>query len=62
MLVVVALLYYAEPARSLPSFLPGYKSGAERHHHGHALLLLGFAVVAFIGAWQTTGRRLASDA
>ncbi len=54
-LVVVAVVYWAEPAKSLPSFFPGREAGSNHHHvkHGIASLLVGLACFAF--AWFNTG-------
>jgi hypothetical protein len=54
-LIVVAVVYWAEPAKSLPSFFPGHQAGSAHHHvkHGIAALLLGLAVLAF--AWFRSG-------
>jgi hypothetical protein len=54
-LIVVAAIYWAEPAKSLPSFFPGHKAGSNHHHvkHGIAALLVGLACLAF--AWFQTG-------
>jgi 1,4-dihydroxy-2-naphthoate octaprenyltransferase len=54
-LVAVAIVYWAEPARSLPSFFPGHEAGSNHHHvkHGIASLLVGLACFAF--AWFNTG-------
>jgi hypothetical protein len=54
-LIVVAVVYWAEPARSLPSFFPGHQAGSAHHHvkHGLAAFLLGLAVLAF--AWFRSG-------
>jgi ABC-type nickel/cobalt efflux system permease component RcnA len=54
-LTVVAVVYWAEPARSLPSFFPGHEAGSNHHHvkHGIASLLVGLACFAF--AWFNTG-------
>jgi hypothetical protein len=54
-LIVVAAVYWVEPARSLPSFFPGHKAGSAHHHvkHGIAAFLVGLAVLAF--AWFQTG-------
>ncbi len=50
-LIVVAVVYWAEPARSLPGFFPGHEAGSGHHHakHGIASFLVGLAVLAF--AW-----------
>ena len=54
-LIVIAAVYWAEPARSLPSFFPGHEAGSNHHHvkHGIAALLVGLA--CFVFAWFNTG-------
>ncbi len=54
-LIVVAAVYWAEPARSLPSFFPGHKAGSAHHHvkHGIAAFIVGLAALAF--AWFQSG-------
>jgi ABC-type transporter Mla subunit MlaD len=54
-LIVVAIVYWAEPASSLPSFFPGHQAGSSHHHtkHGVAAFLVGLACLAF--AWFNTG-------
>jgi uncharacterized membrane protein YidH (DUF202 family) len=54
-LIVVAAIYWAEPAKSLPSFFPGHQSGSNHHHvkHGIASFLVGVACLVF--AWFNTG-------
>jgi hypothetical protein len=56
-LIAVAAVYWAEPARSLPSWFPGHEAGSNHHHvkHGIAALLVGLAALAF--AWFQTGPR-----
>jgi drug/metabolite transporter (DMT)-like permease len=56
-LIVLAIVYWAEPAKSLPSWIPGHKAGSGHHHtkHGIAAFLLGLACLIF--AWFQTGRR-----
>jgi len=50
-LIVLAVVYWAEPAKSLPSWLPGHEAGSDHHHvkHGIASFLLGVACLVF--AW-----------
>ena len=36
-LLVVAVIYLVEPAKSLPSFFPGHAAGSTHHHVKHAL-------------------------
>jgi hypothetical protein len=54
-LIVLAIVYWAEPAGSLPSFIPGHESGSGHHHikHGIASFLVGVALLVF--AWFQTG-------
>jgi hypothetical protein len=55
LLVAVACVYWAEPARSLPSFFPGHQAGSNHHHvkHGIAAFLVGLACLVF--AWFNSG-------
>ena len=50
-LIVVAIVYWVEPAKSLPGFFPGHDSHSTTHHlkHGIAAFLVGLALLAF--AW-----------
>ena len=61
-LIALAVLYWAEPARSLPSFVPGHEAGSAHHHvkHGIAAFLLGLACLVF--AWFQTGEDRAQTA
>jgi UDP-N-acetylmuramyl pentapeptide phosphotransferase/UDP-N-acetylglucosamine-1-phosphate transferase len=61
-LIVVAVIYWIEPASSLPSFFPGHDSGSHHHHvkHGIAAFLLGLACLAF--AWFNSGPKKAASA
>lgn len=54
-LIAIAFVYWAEPAKSLPSFFPGHESGSNHHHvkHGIAAFLLGLALLVF--AWFQSG-------
>ena len=56
-LIVLAIVYWAEPAGSLPSWIPGHEAGSTHHHikHGIATFLLGLALLVF--AWFQTGKR-----
>jgi hypothetical protein len=53
--VALAVVYWVEPASSLPSFFPGHQAGSAHHHvkHGIAALLLGLA--CFVFAWFQGG-------
>jgi hypothetical protein len=54
-LIAVAVVYWVEPAKSLPSFFPGHLAGSAHHHvkHGIAAFLVGVACLVF--AWFNTG-------
>jgi len=56
-LIVLACVYWAEPAGSLPGWIPGYEAGSAHHHvkHGIAAFLVGVALLVF--AWFQTGPR-----
>ena len=61
-LIVIAIVYFAEPAKSLPGFFPGHEAGSTHHHvkHGIAALLLGLG--AFVLAWFQSGPRARVEA
>jgi hypothetical protein len=56
--VALAVLYWSEPAKSLPSFIPGHEAGSGHHHvkHGIASFLLGLSCLV-LGWFQTGGDR-----
>jgi hypothetical protein len=56
-LIVLAIIYWAEPAGSLPAWIPGHEDGSGHHHvkHGIAAFLVGVALLVF--AWFQTGPR-----
>lgn len=56
-LIVVALLYLVEPARSLPSFVPGYDGASGRHHIKHAIAALALGLGALVLAWFQSAAR-----
>jgi hypothetical protein len=61
-LIVIAIVYWVEPAKSLPSFFPGQQAGSNHHHvkHGIAAFLVGIA--CFVFAWFRTGPKRTSPA
>jgi ABC-type nickel/cobalt efflux system permease component RcnA len=61
-LVVISIVYFAEPAKSLPSFFPGHQAGSAHHHakHGIAALLVG--LVCFVFAWFRSGPKRSAPA
>jgi hypothetical protein len=56
-LVVLAIVYFAEPAKSLPSFFPGHQAGSSHHHFKHGIAALALGLAAFAFAWFQTGPR-----
>jgi uncharacterized RDD family membrane protein YckC len=61
-LIALAFYYWVEPAKSLPSWLPGHEAGSNHHHvkHGLAAFLLGLALLVF--AWFQSAPRQAHRA
>jgi hypothetical protein len=49
--VVVAVIYLAEPAKSLPSFIPGHIAGSTGHHPLKATGCIVVGIVFAVGAW-----------
>ena len=49
--IVVAIIYVAEPAKSLPSFVPGHVAGSTGHHPLRAVGSLVIGIVFAVGAW-----------
>lgn len=62
LLLVVAIIYLAEPARSLPSFFPGHSAGSATHHVKHAIAAVVVALAAFAFAWFSTGPKAGASA
>jgi formate hydrogenlyase subunit 4 len=65
LLVVVAIIYFVEPAHSLPSFFPGHVSAtdpeASHHHTKHGIAALIVALACFAFAWFESGPRSAPE-
>ena len=49
--IVVAVIYIAEPAKSLPSFVPGRVAGSAGHHPLRTAGSLVIGIVFAVGAW-----------
>jgi len=62
--VAVAVVYFAEPAHSLPSFFPGHVSSSSsehaHHHTKHGIAALVVALACFAFAWFQTGPKTSS--
>jgi drug/metabolite transporter (DMT)-like permease len=63
LLVALAVLYLAEPAASLPAFIPGHVGAGDpehaHHHVKHAIAAIAVAAAAFAYAWFNTGQKAA---
>jgi uncharacterized membrane protein HdeD (DUF308 family) len=57
LLILLGIVYFVEPAKSLPGFLPGHEAGSAHHHvkHGIAALFVGLACLIY--AWFNTGKK-----
>ena len=55
LLIAVAVVYWAEPAKSLPSFFPGHSAGSATHHVKHGIAALVVALGCFAFAWFQSG-------
>ena len=49
--IIVGIIYLAEPAKSLPSIIPGHIAGSTGHHPLRAVGSLILGVIFFVGAW-----------
>jgi uncharacterized membrane-anchored protein YitT (DUF2179 family) len=54
-LVAIGIVYFVEPAKSLPSFFPGHEAGSTHHHSKHGLLAVVLGIGCFIFAWFQSG-------
>ena len=58
-LIVVGIVYFAEPAKSLPSFFPGHVGASDpeaaRHHAKHSIAAVFVGLAFFAFAWFNTG-------
>ncbi len=59
-LLVVAGVYFAEPAKSLPSFFPGHDPAMAGHHTKHGIAALVVALGCFAFAWFQSGPKTAA--
>ena len=59
-LILVAVVYWIDSAKDLPSFFPGHDAASSTVHvkHGIAALLLGLGCLVF--AWFQTGPKAGS--
>ncbi len=57
LLVIVSVIYFVEPAGSLPHFFPGYSAALAKHHYTHAIGTLILGLLAFVFAWFQSGKK-----
>lgn len=55
--LVCSIIYFIEPAKSLPTFFPGYDSTLSKHHVTHGIGMLILACAAFVIAWFQSGKK-----
>lgn len=55
-LIVVAAIYWAEPAKSLPSFFPGHSRHSPHHHVKRAIAALIVALIVLAFGWVASRR------
>ena len=60
-LIVLAIIYWAEPAGSLPAWIPGHEDGSGHHHVKHGIAALLLAAALFVYAWFQTGPSVAEQ-
>jgi len=53
--LIIAVVYWIEPAGSLPSFFPGHEAGSPHHHAKHGIAAFVVALACFIFAWFQSG-------
>jgi hypothetical protein len=57
LLLALAVVYFAEPAKSLPSVIPGHEAGSHHHHVKHGIAALVVGLGCFVFAWFQGGPR-----
>lgn len=55
-LIVVGIVYFTQTAGNLPSFFPGHQAGSSHHHTKHGIAAIVVGLVAFAGAWMSSGQ------
>ncbi len=58
-LLIIAVVYWINPASSLPSFFPGYDPSLATHHIKHGIGAFILALGAFAFVWFQTGKKSA---
>ena len=64
--LAIAIVYWVEPAHSLPSFFPGHVSATDKeastHHVKHGIAAFVLALAAFAFAWFASGPKAQAPA
>ena len=55
--VAVAIIYWVEPAGSLPSFFPGHVAGAAYKHLKHGAVAVVVGIFFWVGAWFSSAKK-----
>jgi ammonia channel protein AmtB len=55
-LLAVAIVYWVDPAGSLPSFFPSHLAGSNDVHVKHGVAALIAAILVGLGAWLSSGK------
>ena len=58
--LISSVIYFIEPAKSLPAFFPGHDVTLNRHHYTHAIGTLILGIGAFIFVWFQSGSKKTS--
>jgi flagellar basal body-associated protein FliL len=61
-LLVVAVVYFADTASALPSFFPGHQAGSSHHHTKHGIAALVVGLGCFVFAWFQSGPKSSRNA
>ena len=56
-LIALSVVYWVEPASSLPSWIPGHEAGSGHHHVKHGIAAFGVGVALLVFAWFQTGKK-----
>jgi hypothetical protein len=55
--IIIGIIYVAEPASSLPSFIPGHIAGSTGHHPLHAIAAFVVGVILLVVGGFTAFRK-----
>ena len=55
--LAVSVVYFIEPAKSLPNFFPGFDQAVTKTHFKHGIGALFLGLGAFVLAWFKSGKK-----